>query len=220
MEIIAGAADTIPSPRRGQWALAAAVAGDPEPAATLRASHAASVSLNGAALLLAEAVTAARDGALDAAAKAFEQGDQLLSGDRCGLPRHLARLLIAPSASGDGWGNPEGWLREALTWFEDNGYGGLAALARRTLRSVGMPVPRRGRGESVVPTVLRSQGITSREMDVLLLVEQRLSNREIAGKLHLSVRTVEKHVASLLAKTGVTGRRELSSRPDLRQADA
>lgn len=218
MEIIAGAADTIPSPWRGQWALAAAVAGDPGPAATLRASHAATVGLNVAALTLADAVTAAREGNLDAAVRAFETGDQLLAGDRCGLPRHVARLLIAPSASSDGWGDAEGWLRDALTWFEDNDYGGLAALTRRTLRAVGVPVPRRGRGESAVPTVLRSQGVTSREMDVLLLVEQRLSNREIADTLHLSVRTVEKHVASLLAKTGVSGRRELSSGTGLRRS--
>ncbi len=38
---------------------------------------------------------------------------------------------------------------------------------------------------------------------------QRLSNREIATRLHLSPRTVEKHVASLMAKTGQPDRIEL-----------
>jgi len=37
---------------------------------------------------------------------------------------------------------------------------------------------------------------------LLRLLPQRLSNREIAGRLHLSPRTVEKHVASLITKTG------------------
>jgi hypothetical protein len=132
MEIIAGAADTIPSPWRGQWALAAAVADDPEPAETPRASHAASVSLNIAALAMTEAVTAAQRGELDVALSAFQRGDQLLAGDRCGFPRHLARLLIVPSAAREGWGDPDRWLRDALTWFEDNNYVGLAALTRRT----------------------------------------------------------------------------------------
>jgi len=38
---------------------------------------------------------------------------------------------------------------------------------------------------------------------VLRLAARGLGNREIAGELFLSPRTVEKHVASLLAKTGV-----------------
>jgi DNA-binding NarL/FixJ family response regulator len=45
--------------------------------------------------------------------------------------------------------------------------------------------------------------VTEREADVLGLLAQGLSNREIAERMFLSPRTVEKHVASLLAKTGL-----------------
>jgi DNA-binding NarL/FixJ family response regulator len=37
---------------------------------------------------------------------------------------------------------------------------------------------------------------------VLRLLAERLTNREIAMRMHASPRTIEKHVASLLAKTG------------------
>lgn len=43
-------------------------------------------------------------------------------------------------------------------------------------------------------------------MDVLQLVAQGLSNAEVAGRLYLSPRTVDTHVASLLAKTGTRRR--------------
>jgi DNA-binding NarL/FixJ family response regulator len=57
-----------------------------------------------------------------------------------------------------------------------------------------------------VPPALRSCGITSREMDVLVLVAEGLSNAQVADRLVLSPRTVESHVASLLAKTGTADR--------------
>jgi len=56
---------------------------------------------------------------------------------------------------------------------------------------------------------MRRLGITSREMDVYLLVAQGLSNAEIAARLFISPKTVETHVASLVNKTGQAGRREL-----------
>ncbi len=67
-----------------------------------------------------------------------------------------------------------------------------------------------GRGDTVVPGKLRALGVTSREADVLALVSQGLTNQELAARLHLSPRTVEKHVASLLAKTGSRRRAQLA----------
>jgi DNA-binding NarL/FixJ family response regulator len=65
-----------------------------------------------------------------------------------------------------------------------------------------------------VPPPLRELGVTSREADVLTLVALRLTNAEIAARLVLSPRTVEKHVASLLTKTGCPNRRALAALMD------
>lgn len=51
--------------------------------------------------------------------------------------------------------------------------------------------------------------LTPREQEVLNLVTSGLSNAEIGQHLHLSPRTVEKHVSSLLKKTDTTKRAEL-----------
>ena len=53
-------------------------------------------------------------------------------------------------------------------------------------------------------------GITSREAEVLGLVTDGLANKQIAERLALSVRTVEKHMESLLRKTGARSRTELA----------
>ena len=45
---------------------------------------------------------------------------------------------------------------------------------------------------------------------MLALVVQGMSNREIADRLYLSPRTVEKHVERLVGKTGVAARHELA----------
>jgi DNA-binding NarL/FixJ family response regulator len=51
--------------------------------------------------------------------------------------------------------------------------------------------------------------LTSREKEVLALLSDGLSNGQIGAQLHLSSRTVEKHVSSLLRKTETNNRAEL-----------
>jgi DNA-binding CsgD family transcriptional regulator len=51
--------------------------------------------------------------------------------------------------------------------------------------------------------------LSEREWDVVKLAVQGLGNKEIAGKLHLSVRTVEGHLRRSYAKVGVRNRAEL-----------
>jgi predicted ATPase/DNA-binding CsgD family transcriptional regulator len=56
--------------------------------------------------------------------------------------------------------------------------------------------------------------VTEREAQVLALIADRLSNAQIAHKLHISVRTVEHHVSALLRKYGVADRGELARHAD------
>jgi DNA-binding NarL/FixJ family response regulator len=52
--------------------------------------------------------------------------------------------------------------------------------------------------------------LTAREHDVLLLIARGYTYKEIAGRLHLSVKTVETHVSSVLRKLQLSNRNELT----------
>ncbi len=199
------------APRRawGFHALLQATSGE-EGRLALRQAQAAApaASWNRGFLAYAEAVLEGKDGHHERADLLAAQGATHL---RPFAPwwNHLARRLIAPSALADGWGQPLSWLREATAEFEMSGHSRLASACRGLLRQAGERVPRAGRGSAQVPPQMRRLGITSREMDVFLLVARGFSNTEIAEKLYISPKTVETHIASLVAKTGQTGRREL-----------
>ena len=71
-----------------------------------------------------------------------------------------------------------------------------------------------------VPGSLTSLGVTPRETEVLGLVSAGLSNKDIAARLYLSHRTVEKHIESLLRKTGARSRTQLATaHAGIRQRD-
>jgi predicted ATPase/DNA-binding CsgD family transcriptional regulator len=61
------------------------------------------------------------------------------------------------------------------------------------------------------PRTSHALGISEREIEVVRLVAEGLSNREIARRLHLSVRTVETHVRHMLTKTGLLNRTQLAT---------
>jgi len=58
-------------------------------------------------------------------------------------------------------------------------------------------------GQLVAPLI---EPLTNRERDVLALLRERLSNKEIAGQLSLSPMTVKRHTANLYGKLGVNRR--------------
>lgn len=61
------------------------------------------------------------------------------------------------------------------------------------------------------PRISHDLGVSRRELDVVRLVANGLSNKEIAGRLHLSIRTVESHVRHALTKTGLVNRTQLAT---------
>jgi DNA-binding NarL/FixJ family response regulator len=58
----------------------------------------------------------------------------------------------------------------------------------------------------VAPRPRYPAGLSAREVEVLALLVEGLSNREIADRLSVSHRTVMNHVSSILGKLGVTSR--------------
>src|SRR4029077_3279987 len=114
----------------------------------------------------------------------------------------------AGPALADGWGRPRPWLEAAAGGF---GRHGIEALAVRCRALLGGPRARRrgalrgGRRRSRWSRL----GITDRQADVLRLVATGISNKEIAARLHLSPRTVEKHVENLLRITAAQSRTQL-----------
>jgi DNA-binding CsgD family transcriptional regulator/tetratricopeptide (TPR) repeat protein len=189
----------------GRWALLQTVTGaDGARARDECRALGLDAAMSRATLRVADAVAAGREGGDAAdAASIFAEADNALGRMESGFTRSLARLLAAPCAHHDGWGEPVVWVREALSDFEDLGLPNFAGQCRAALRAMGEPVPRRPRREAPrVTGVLAAQGVTPREAEVLAQIAAGRSNREIAGALHLSIRTVEKHVERLLMKTG------------------
>jgi DNA-binding CsgD family transcriptional regulator/tetratricopeptide (TPR) repeat protein len=200
-------------PHRGLWALLRTLQADRDGEARREAAAAAGsdTRFNRALLAVADAVVAGREGRSGLADDRLRTGMDLLYGyEGVAFLAHLTHWLIAPAALADGWGDPIARLQDGVRWFSEHDHRPLATSCRGLLQDAGAPIPRRGRGRSVVPEVLRERGVTSREVDVLWLVGEGFTNPEIAARLVLSPRTVEKHVASLLRKTHRHGRADLA----------
>ena len=86
------------------------------------------------------------------------------------------------------------------------GAAGTADRARALMRDRGCAtVPQRPR-----PTTrVNPGGLTNRQLEVARLVAEGLSNSEIAKRLYISSKTADHHVSAVLAKLGMTSRREV-----------
>jgi DNA-binding NarL/FixJ family response regulator len=88
---------------------------------------------------------------------------------------------------------------------------GAAPLAKRVtlrMRERGIRVPQ-GPRET---TRANPAGLTARQLEVLALLAEGLTNAEIAERLVVSTRTAEHHVAAVLTKLGAPTRREAARR--------
>ncbi|MBP2319921.1 DNA-binding CsgD family transcriptional regulator [Kibdelosporangium banguiense] len=155
------------------------------------------------------AILLGRDGDTEGAMAAAESA--LDSASAYDMACHLGQRLVAEAAIEDGWGDPVAWLRTAEEYFHQLSVPPVASACRSLLRQIGAPVKQRRHGMDQVPDDLRAIGVTVREHEVLQLLVDRLTNKAIANRLHISPRTVEKHVASLILKAEVADRVELSN---------
>jgi DNA-binding CsgD family transcriptional regulator len=191
--ILRGLPQAQPAMFRAIWPLALATAGDGRAAAELASTRRTNVTvprMNRGVLGYAEAVLTGRRGDANKAAALTEAATSDVGEGTLG---HLSRLLAAGPALRDGWGEPARWLEEARADFAAKDFTGLAAWCQNLLAG-----PSASR--------LDALGVTPREAEILGLIAAGLANKDIAARLYLSPRTVEKHVESLLRKTGATSR--------------
>jgi DNA-binding CsgD family transcriptional regulator len=135
------------------------------------------------------------------------------------------RLLLAGDwrAAADAWqalgcpyqqalalagGDREEALLEALALLDGLGARHTAQRLRRQLRRRGHLRLPRGPNRA---TAANPAGLTGRQVQVLGLLAEGLTDAEIAARLSLSAKTVGHHVSALLAKLGVGSRRQAAA---------
>jgi len=94
-------------------------------------------------------------------------------------------------------------LQEAAAVFTDIGAAWRRDRALSDLKGFGRA------GRRAADAALGVTSLTARELEVARLAAQRLTSAEIAGRLFISHRTVEGHLANVYVKLGV------NSKPDL-----
>jgi DNA-binding CsgD family transcriptional regulator/tetratricopeptide (TPR) repeat protein len=119
-----------------------------------------------------------------------------LAWDRIGCPFEAA---VARAETGDATE-----VRAALDTFVRLGSRPAVAITSDRLRAMGARVP----SES---TLADPDHLTPREAEVAELLVEGLTNAEIAARLYISTKTAGHHVSSVLAKLGVTSRRQVAA---------
>ncbi|MFF4779087.1 AAA family ATPase [Microtetraspora fusca] len=143
---------------------------------------------------------AGEDGSPGAGARPYQM---MIDGDWAGAAAEWARrgaayMRVEALAGGD-----QGAAAEALRVLDELGATRVAERLRAQLRRRGFTQVPRGPRRT---TAANPGGLTLRQAEVLALLVEGLSNAEIAGRLSLSVKTVDHHVSAVLDKLGVANR--------------
>lgn len=186
-------------------------------------------------ILQSAAETAAANGRFAAEVVCLQTATQFGDCGGAGRLRELATIVDGPrvtvaaqfaSALGDDDGAE---LDAASTAFEEMGdlvaatdAAAHAAMAYRHRDLRGSALASVARAEALASQcggadtpALRAAGeplpLTDREREIVMMLREGLSNRDVAARLTLSVRTVEGHIYKAMGKTGTTTREELAA---------
>lgn len=130
-------------------------------------------------------------------------GDPAAAADRwraLGMPYDEALALLAVDDAAA--------VERAIAVLDGLGATATLGLARSRLRALGVSSVPRGRRPT---TRANPAGLTDRQVQVLDLMAQGLSNREIASRLVIFAKTVEHHVGAVLRKLGVHTREQAAT---------
>jgi DNA-binding CsgD family transcriptional regulator len=147
---------------------------------------------------LAGAVQGPRVRAAAAHAAALAAGDGVGLGNASLQLEEMGDVLAAADAAA-----------QAVAAFEFAGRSSRAAAA--STRAQRLSEECEGALTPALVAVARPLPLTAREREVVSLAAQNLSNREIAARLYVSVRTVEGHLYNASVKLGTNSRRELAT---------
>ncbi|MFI0189335.1 AAA family ATPase [Streptomyces sp. NPDC017082] len=128
-----------------------------------------------------------------------------LAGDWAGAAAHWDRLGCPYDAALARLSGDASALRRALAAFEALGTRPAVAHTRSLMRARGIRPVRQGPRPATRANPYR---LTNREMDVLKLLDEGLSDAEIAARLYISPKTAGHHVGAVLTKLGVHTRHE------------
>jgi LuxR family transcriptional regulator, maltose regulon positive regulatory protein len=171
------------------------------------ASRAGTAPLQASALAAAGTALSA-EGDRDAARRSFEDAVDLLTASDA--PFETARVRLELAATLGALGRHRAARREidaALATFRELGAAGEAARAEAMLGRLRGARPRVPDGAGAGPL----GDLSRRELEVLALVAEGLSNQEIAERLVLSRHTVNRHVTNILRKLGLASRAAAAS---------
>jgi DNA-binding NarL/FixJ family response regulator len=118
----------------------------------------------------------------------FDDEEYVLEALRAGANGYLLKTI------------PEGDLAQAVIAVQKGIYQLDPAVAQKVVASLGV-----NNAPRPTPTAAR-EGLTERELEVLQLTAQGLSNGEIARKLSISEGTVKNHISNILSRLGLRDR--------------
>jgi DNA-binding NarL/FixJ family response regulator len=183
-----------------QWALGNALVAAGERERGIAALRAAEVLPVDEAALTADLAEAEAAGAVGSRVAVAAAALAALPG-----PFAAARARLAQGRALAAAGNRDAALaalKEAEAAFDRFGARRLRDAAARELRALGHRVRR--------PAVTGDGPLTAREQEIAALVAAGRTNKEVAGQLVLSERTIEAHLRNVYAKLGVRSRVELA----------